>query len=66
MRTVRLRVSFEVEYDVPDDWDDDMVDFHFNESSFCTDTLLERRLEQTKALGCTCQSRVELVKPEAA
>ena len=64
MRTVRLKVTFEVDYAVPDDWDDDMVLFHCNESSFCTDNLLSDKLEQSKKSGnCTCSPHdVELLE----
>lgn len=55
-KTVRLKVTFEVDYEVPADWDDDMILFHVNESSSCMDNLLSLRLEQSNAKGgfCTC------------
>jgi len=65
-RTVRLKVSFQVDYEVPADWDDDMVLFHCNESSFCTDNLLHDKLLQSASGGnCACSPYdVELVAPE--
>lgn len=63
MRTVRLKVTFEVDYQVPDDWDDDMVLFHVNESSFCTNNLLRDKMAQSDEGGdCACFPHdVELV-----
>ena len=66
-RTVRLKVTFEVDYEVPGDWDDDMVLFHVNESSSCMDNLLAMRLEQSQANGgfCTCSDgEAALVRPD--
>lgn len=64
MRKVRLKVTFEVDYQVPDDWDDDMVLFHVNESSFCTNNLLRDKMAQSDAGGdCACFPHdVELVR----
>lgn len=38
--TVELRVKLVVE--VPDDWDQDMVEFHENESSYCLNNHLDQ------------------------
>ncbi len=64
-RKVRLRVTFEVEHEVPADWDDDAILFHANESSFCMDNLLTKRLEQTAAPGgcCTCMTAEAVLVP---
>ena len=37
MRRVQVVHQYTLEHDVPDDWDDDMVEFFFNESSHCAD-----------------------------
>lgn len=65
-RKVRLKVTFEVVKVVPGDWDDDMVRFHFNKSSHCTNNLLRDRLHQTEQGDeCTCFPHdVELLGPE--
>ncbi len=61
-RTVRLKVSFDVDYEVPADWPEHMVLFHVNESSFCTNNLLRDKLEQE---DCSCfPYDVELVPEE--
>lgn len=65
-RTVRLKVTFEMDYEVPEDWDDDMILFHVNESSSCSDNLLAQRLEQTQGPDgfCTCMvCEAELIRP---
>lgn len=66
MRTLRLKVTFEVEYECPADWTDDNVLFHVNESSFCTNNLLQDKLRQSDAGGeCACfPYDTEIVPPE--
>lgn len=66
MRKLRLKVTFEVDYQVPADWDDNMALFHLNESSFCTNTLLVDKLRQSDAGGeCACfPYETEIVPPE--
>jgi hypothetical protein len=61
-KKIRLRVTFEVDGMVPEDWDEDMIIFHYNESSSCKDNLLRDKLEQTEN-GCSCwHGDVEIVK----
>lgn len=63
MRTRRVKVTFEVDYESPDDWDDDMLLFHLNDTCFCTNNLLGDKL---RAAECACSPYdVELV-PEGA
>lgn len=64
-KTVRLKVTFEVDYEVPADWDDDLILFHTNESSSCMDNLLARRLEQSEAKDgfCTCSKAEAVIIP---
>ena len=50
-KKVRVKVTFEVDYEVPADWDDDMTLFHLNESCFCTNNLLDIKLQDEE---CTC------------
>ena len=62
MRKLRLKVTFEVEYEAPADWDDARVLFHVNQSSFCTNNLLRDKLEQEE---CACfPYDAEIVPPE--
>jgi hypothetical protein len=62
-KKIRLRVTFEVDGIVPEDWDEDMIMFHYNESSYCKDNLLRDKLLETKEVGCSCfEGDVELVK----
>jgi hypothetical protein len=60
MRTVRLKVCFEVFHQVPEEWDDESVLFHCNESSFCADNLLRDKLDQSKASGDCCCSPYDI------
>jgi len=62
-RKVRVKVSFEVDQEVPGDWDDGRVLFWLNESTFCKNNLLRDKLEQEE---CACfPYDCEIVPPEA-
>jgi len=53
-RTVVVKVSFEMIREIPEDWSEDMIEFHMNESSSCKDNLIEAISKQSERLGCSC------------
>lgn len=60
-RRVRVKATIEYEVEVPADWDASMIDFHFNESSWCTDNILDdlsKDINRREAEGreCLCGS----------
>lgn len=61
MRKVKLLVHFILEKEFPDDWDDDMILFHCNESSSCKDNLLVERLAKgSDPYFCTCSDEPDV------
>jgi hypothetical protein len=50
-KTAKLKVTFLVDYSYPEDWDDDMLLFHLNDSSFCSNNLLTDKLAEE---DCIC------------
>ncbi len=57
-KKIRVRLTFEIEDEVPDHWDASMVDFHYNDSSWCSDNIVPHLVEYMKAReaegGCLC------------
>lgn len=53
-RTVMVRVSFDLIREVPEDWDQTMIEFHMNESSSCKDNLIDEIEKQAGRIGCSC------------
>ena len=55
-KKAKIMVQMEVEVDVPNDWDDDMIRFHYNEGSYCMDNLLHELLstEEDDDHYCAC------------
>jgi len=51
-RKVKIAVIYEVEY--PDDFSDEDIDFHRNESSWCRSNVI-KELEALSKNGCLCQ-----------
>ena len=53
-RTVMVEVRATLIMTVPEDWEESMVEFHMNESSSCSDNLLNSLSKQAERMGCAC------------
>lgn len=51
-RTVRITVDLLMEF--PKDWDDRLIEFHLNESSWCFDNLIDKLEQYSEEHGCIC------------
>lgn len=50
-RTIVLELKTEVVIDVPEHWHESMIDFYYNESSHCTDNLLQLLVKRYSLTG---------------
>lgn len=53
-KTVNIRWTIDLPMEVPEDWDADLINFHFNESSWCCDNLIDLLQEYSDKHGCIC------------
>ena len=53
-KTVNIRWTINLPMEVPEDWDTDLINFHFNESSWCCDNLIDILKEYSDKYGCIC------------
>lgn len=53
-KKAKIRVSMELEVDVPYFWGDDDIDFFYNESSSCASNTLEKMLAEIEKHNCPC------------
>jgi hypothetical protein len=62
-RTVIVRIIAEYPVEVPEQWTPEDIEFHRNESSWCSDNAIEELLSAAKTAGkCLCEmSRFEYV-----
>jgi len=55
-----VNFSIDLVVDLPSSWDKDLVNFHFNESSWCSDNFVDLLQEEIDRLaldgGCLCSS----------
>ena len=51
-RTVRIAIDLPMEF--PKDWDDRLIEFHLNESSWCFDNLIDKLEQYSEEHGCIC------------
>jgi len=53
-KRVKVRYSFEIEIDVPHFWDEGLIDFRLNDSSWCADNAIEEIGKYREASGDEC------------
>ncbi len=53
-KIVRVEVSFEIEIPQPTDSTKEMIEFHYNEGSWCADNAIDWIQTYAKTLGCAC------------
>ena len=49
-----IELTIKLPMDFPADWDDDMVEFHLNESSWCMDNIIDELKKYSETHGCIC------------
>ena len=65
-KTKIIATTITMPMDFPDDWDDNMIEFHLNESSWCFGNLLDMLNEYAQQHnGCICSlCEARVVKDE--
>lgn len=49
-----IEFTIRLPMDYPEDWDDDMIEFHLNESSWCMDNIIDELKKYSETYGCIC------------
>ena len=55
-RTIVVNITIEIVRTVPEDWGEDMINFHMNESSWCASNIIDELAKQDERMSCLCQS----------
>lgn len=50
----QIQWTIKLPMDFPDDWDNHMIEFHLNESSWCCSNLIEELEKYDEENGCIC------------
>jgi hypothetical protein len=53
-KIVKVKYTFEIEICVPHSWDQDQINFHRNESSWCASNAIDDLVEFDNKVGCLC------------
>lgn len=53
-RTVVCEIKLTIVREVPESWDEDMINFHMNGSSWCADNIVDELEKYTEGEGCLC------------
>ena len=53
-KRVKVRMIVEYEVEVPNHWDQHMIEFHRNDGSWCADNALDELAEVAEKEGCLC------------
>jgi hypothetical protein len=54
-KKVKVRYIFDIEIEVPFSWDKEMIEFHSNEGSWCSDNSIQELKTFAKEKGCLCE-----------
>lgn len=55
-QTRTVKISIDLPMDFPADWDDDMINFHLNDSSWCWSNIIDDIKEYAESSsGCICR-----------
>ncbi len=52
IKTIQWTINLPMDF--PSDWDDDMIEFHLNESSWCCSNLISELEKYDEENGCIC------------
>ena len=52
IKTIQWTINLPMDF--PSDWDDDMIEFHLNESSWCCSNLISELEKYDEKNGCIC------------
>jgi len=52
IKTIKWEIK--IPMDFPSDWDNEMIEFHLNDSSWCCSNLIDILTEYDKKYGCIC------------
>lgn len=53
-QTKTIQWTINLPMDFPSDWDEDMIEFHLNESSWCCSNLINELKKYDEENGCIC------------
>ena len=51
-KTVRIIINLPMDF--PEEWDNEMIEFHLNESSYCCNNIIDELYEYIAKNGCIC------------
>lgn len=51
-KTIRITIDLPMMF--PKNWDDRLIEFHLNESSWCFDNLIDQLEQYSEEHGCIC------------
>ena len=57
-RTVTIEMTIKFPISVPEDWDEESINFHRNNSTWCADNVLPELEREAKRSGCLCSVTV--------
>lgn len=51
-KTIRITIDLPMYF--PEDWDNELIEFQLNESSYCCDNLIDELYKYSEENGCIC------------
>lgn len=54
-KNINVKIHINMVMDVPEDWDKEQIDFHYNKGTWCSSNIIEELESLDKKIGCLCQ-----------
>lgn len=54
MKTINIQWTINLPMQFPDAWDNRLIEFHLNESSWCCDNIIKDLEKYSEEHGCIC------------
>jgi hypothetical protein len=51
-KTIRIIIDLPMEF--PEEWDNDMIEWHLNDGTYCLDGLIDELYDYSEEHGCIC------------
>lgn len=59
-----IRIIIDLPMNFPEEWNNDMIEFYLNESSYCCDNLIDELNKYSKKEGCICSiTECKVIEP---
>ena len=50
-----IRITIDLPMEFPEEWDNDMIEWHLNDGTYCLDNFIDKLSDYSEENGCICE-----------